>query len=78
MIKILCFIFTRITLFIEYDFLDLKCSIIQDRDVFRFLLLVITTKPVGILRFAAYSLSHSDKVNAGAKLPECTSASQCQ
>ncbi len=48
MIKILCFIFTRITLFIEYDFLDLKCSIIQDRDVFRFLLLVITTKAVGI------------------------------
>jgi hypothetical protein len=33
---------------------------------------------MGILRFAGASLSHCDKVNAGAKTAEFTSASQCQ
>jgi len=41
-----------------------------------FLQLLLTTEAMGIWRFAGASLSHSDKVNAGAKPPECTSASQ--
>jgi hypothetical protein len=51
---------------------------------FYFLVLVLTTEAMGIWRYPfhgmfhlrEHSLSWNDKVNAGAKLPECTSASQ--
>lgn len=35
----------------------------------------LTTEAMGIGGLRAYSLSHSDKVNAGAKPAKCTSAS---
>jgi hypothetical protein len=35
----------------------------------------LTVEAMGIGGLRERSLSHSDKVNAGAKLPECTSAS---
>ena len=40
-----------------------------------FLLLPLTTEAMGTGGLRAYSLSHSDKVNAGAKTAKCTSAS---
>ena len=36
----------------------------------------LTTEAMGIGGLRAFSLSPGDKVNAGAKLPKCTSASQ--
>jgi len=43
--------------------------------LFPFLLCRITTEAMGTGGLRAYSLSHSDKVNAGAKPAKCTSAS---
>jgi hypothetical protein len=40
-----------------------------------FLLWLVTTEAMGTGGLRAYSLSHSDKVNAGAKPAKCTSAS---
>ena len=40
-----------------------------------FLNLLLTTEAMGTGGLRAYSLSHSDKVNAGAKPAKCTSAS---
>ena len=42
---------------------------------FLFLLWLLTTEAMGTGGLRAYSLSHSDKVNAGAKPAKCTSAS---
>jgi hypothetical protein len=42
---------------------------------FLFLGLPITTEAMGTGGLRAYSLSHSDKANAGAKPAKCTSAS---
>ena len=47
----------------------------QNYVVFLFLLLAITTEAMGTGGLRAYSLSHSDKANAGAKPAKCTSAS---
>ncbi len=44
---------------------------------FHFLLCRITTEAMGIGGLRERSLSHSDKVNAGAKPAKCTSVSQC-
>jgi len=41
-----------------------------------FLLWQLTTEAMGIGGLREHSLSWNDKVNAGAKLQECTSASQ--
>jgi hypothetical protein len=43
---------------------------------FIFFELPLTTEAMGIGGLREYSLSWNDKVNAGAKPPECTSASQ--
>jgi hypothetical protein len=42
---------------------------------FIFFGLLLTTEAMGTGGLRAYSLSHSDKVNAGAKPAKCTSAS---
>ena len=43
---------------------------------FLFSNLLLTTEAMGLGGLRERSLSWNDKVNAGAKLPECTSASQ--
>jgi hypothetical protein len=42
---------------------------------FFFFACLVTTEAMGTGGLRAYSLSHSDKVNAGAKPAKCTSAS---
>jgi hypothetical protein len=66
------------TLVIQVDETDSSSRIFQPNKValFHFLMLPITTEAMGTGGLRAYSLSHSDKVNAGAKTAKCTSASQ--
>jgi hypothetical protein len=45
------------------------------RFFFLFFGLLVTTEAMGTGGLRAYSLSHSDKANAGAKPAKCTSAS---